>query len=91
MQASPTLRRAADRFFHWCPACELLHPLPDSWTFNGDVARPTFAPSFKQTLGDGRVCHYFIVDGEIRYCGDCSHGLAGTTVTLPELPPHLRD
>lgn len=24
-----------------------MHPLPDSWTFNGDLRRPTFSPSFK--------------------------------------------
>jgi hypothetical protein len=31
-------------------ACEEMHPLPDSWTFNGDVDKPTFSPSFKQTF-----------------------------------------
>ena len=49
MQVSPILRRGHDRFFHWCPACEELHPLPMSWTFNGDLHRPTFSPSFKHT------------------------------------------
>lgn len=48
-QVSPVLRRAADRYFHWCPACEEMHPLPDSWTFDGNVNKPTFAPSFKHT------------------------------------------
>lgn len=46
-QVSPILRRATDRYFHWCPACEEMHQLPDSWTFNGDVNKPTFSPSFK--------------------------------------------
>lgn len=32
---------------HWCPACEEMHPLPDSWTFNGNLESPTFQPSFK--------------------------------------------
>ena len=50
MQVSPILRRAADRYFHWCPACEELHPLPDrGWTFNGNIECPTFTPSFKHT------------------------------------------
>jgi hypothetical protein len=31
------------------------------------------------------LCHYFIVDGRIRYCGDCQHELAGQTVDLPDL------
>lgn len=37
------------------------------------------------------VCHYFLQDGELRYCGDCTHGLANQTVPLPELPPELCD
>lgn len=48
-QVSPILRRATDRYFHWCPACEEMHQLFDRapWTFNGDLLRPTFTPSFK--------------------------------------------
>lgn len=50
MQVSSILRRAHDRFFHWCPACEEMHPLPDSgWKFSGDVNKPTFTPSFKHS------------------------------------------
>lgn len=50
MQASAILRRGHDRYFHWCPACEELHPLPDKgWTFNGDLHRPSFSPSFKHS------------------------------------------
>lgn len=47
MQVSPILRRASGGWAHWCPACEHMHRLPDSWTFNGDLERPTFAPSFR--------------------------------------------
>lgn len=31
-------------------------------------------------------CHYFIRDGQIQYCGDCTHDLNGQTVPLPEFP-----
>lgn len=48
-QVSPILRRAQGRYMHWCPACEELHQLPDSWKFNGDVDRPSFSPSFKHS------------------------------------------
>ena len=44
------LHRGDDRYWHWCPACEHEHPLPDSWKFNGDLKNPTFSPSFKQTF-----------------------------------------
>lgn len=45
-QVSPYLRRKADGYVHWCPACEQMHSLPDSWSFNGDLNKPTFSPSF---------------------------------------------
>lgn len=31
-----------------------------------------------------RVCHSFIVDGNIQYLSDCTHELAGCTIELPE-------
>jgi hypothetical protein len=34
-------------YLHWCPGCEESHTLPSGWTFNGDLERPTFTPSFK--------------------------------------------
>ncbi|HLH94977.1 MAG TPA: hypothetical protein VKW08_07655 [Xanthobacteraceae bacterium] len=46
-QVSAKLRRAEGAFMWWCPACNEMHPLPDGWTFNGDVNAPTFSPSFK--------------------------------------------
>jgi hypothetical protein len=47
--AGKFMRRGADRYFHWCPACEEAHPLPDRWTFNGNLDAPTFSPSFRHT------------------------------------------
>lgn len=29
-----------------------------------------------------RVCHFFVRDGRIEYCGDSTHGLAGQTVEM---------
>lgn len=47
-QVSAVLRRGQGRYFHRCPACEEMHQLPDNgWTFDGNVDRPTFSPSFK--------------------------------------------
>lgn len=51
-QVSSKLRRGQGRYFHWCPACEELHPLFDSWNFvNKDLTKPTFTPSFKHSGG----------------------------------------
>lgn len=80
---------------HKCPGCNELHAIPTSgaspWTFNGDPERPTFHPSVLRTIDfqDGtpkRICHYFVTSGEIRFCGDCTHALAGKIVPLPEHP-----
>ncbi len=46
-QVSSKLRRGQGGYFHWCPACEEMHILPDSWTFDGNLEQPTFIPSFK--------------------------------------------
>jgi len=46
-QVSSTLRRATGGYLHWCPGCEEMHLLPDSWAFDGNLDSPTFTPSFK--------------------------------------------
>ncbi len=68
------------------------------WGFNGDVNNPTFTPSVNERTGyyvnpemyaDSKEhsyqCHFIITDGKIHFCSDCSHGLAGQTVSLPEI------
>ena len=32
------------------------------------------------------LCHLFITDGQIKFCGDCVHDLNGTTVPLCDWP-----
>jgi hypothetical protein len=46
-QISEALRRVAGGHGHWCPGCKEMHVIPDSWTFDGNVSRPTFNPSVK--------------------------------------------
>lgn len=70
----------------YCPGCEEHHGPNDSWTFNGDVEKPTFSPSIlvqghKDGVGDTR-CHIFVRNGQIQYLSDCTHALAGTTVPM---------
>ena len=50
MRVSAKLRRDEGGYDHWCPACEEMHHLPDSWKFDGNVAEPTFTPSFKHSF-----------------------------------------
>lgn len=70
------------------------------WTFNGDFDKPTFNPSLLNTWGtfadpnwrppedakghSGR-CHLFVTNGQIQYCGDCTHELNGQTVEMKDI------
>lgn len=35
-------------------------------------------------------CHSFVTDGRIQFLDDCSHGMKGQTVELPEMPEWMR-
>jgi hypothetical protein len=93
MQISAKMRKTTHGFAWWCPGCEEVHPLPfeRGWTFDGNLDAPTFSPSFKHDWGNGNVCHYIVTAGQVNFCADCTHDLAGKTVQMPDLPPHLRD
>jgi hypothetical protein len=84
-----------------CRACN-WHEFPKSgkpgasWTFNGDFERPTFTPSMNELVnGPGpdnrpdiptRRCHFIVTDGQIQFCGDCTHELAGQAMPLEHWP-----
>lgn len=36
-------------------------------------------------------CHYFLRGGQLEFCGDSTHALAGKTVPLPPLPAGFTD
>ena len=44
-QVSASLRRVEGGHSHWCPGCEQMHVIPDSWAFDGNLDAPTFSPS----------------------------------------------
>lgn len=94
-QVSSKLRRIQGAYTHWCPACNEMHPLPDSWKFNGNLESPTFNPSFKhEGWINGKpigICHYVLTNGQLNYQGDCTHAFAGKIIPLPVLPEELRD
>lgn len=75
-----------------------VRPGAPTWVFNGDAENPTFSPSVLHTWGrevdpsfvdegpgDSGRCHYFIRNGQIEFCGDSTHELAGKTVPLPSV------
>ena len=55
------------------------------WGFSGSVESPTFSPSLL-IHPDGEIshprCHLFVVAGQIRYCADSEHPLAGKAVDM---------
>jgi len=66
-QVSSTLRKVSGGYAHWCPGCEGMHILPDSWHFNGNLDKPTFAPSFKhqgiqRVFSDGKWTGEWVKD-----------------------------
>lgn len=71
------------------------------WTFDGNLELPSFGPSILCFTTDGdwgpdgkwvegpnrrTLCHYFIIGGQIQFCGDSPHQLSGQTVPLPDYP-----
>jgi hypothetical protein len=79
-----------------CPACRSWHriwterPYPTTkarWTFNGNVESPSFSPSVNISCtphkGHTYRCHFVVTNGQISYCGDCTHEMKGQTADLP--------
>jgi hypothetical protein len=81
--------------FH-CPGCGHGHAFfvredggRPSWTFDGNMEAPTFAPSLLNTceLGEERRphrCHLFLRAGVVEFLSDCTHEYAGKRYPLPD-------
>lgn len=95
-QVEKTYEGAPDVGF-FCPGCKCNHEIwttsrnynNATWGYNGNVAKPTFTPSIKITIGHhpkpDDVCHSFVNDGMIQFLSDCTHELKNQTVELPEI------
>ena len=76
----------------YCVACKDHHSytMNRGWSFNGDFEKPTFTPSllvrweFNGEQPEKR-CHLFVQDGKIKYCGDCTHSMAGQTIDMVDI------
>ncbi|HUP80814.1 MAG TPA: DUF6527 family protein [Pirellula sp.] len=81
-------------YLFYCPGCKEVHHYNVGrekrpvWTFNGDFDKPTFSPSLLYPTKTPR-CHLFVTDGNIIYCSDCGHSLAGQTVPLTNIPEDM--
>lgn len=80
-------------YVFFCPGCKRKHGFNVTgnvtWEFNYDLQKPTVSPSIDSKIISGDVlihrCHSFVKDGNIQYLSDCTHSLAGQTITLPEI------
>lgn len=85
-------KRVVEYYSFYCYGCKHEHNYAiyadgTQWHFNGDIENPTFTPSLlnRNIDKDGNVisvCHLFITNGQIVYCGDCTHEMAGKTMAL---------
>jgi hypothetical protein len=70
-----------------------MHPLPDNWSFDGNLDEPTFTPSFKHSgyssHNEPRICHYILTKGVLTFYSDSTHALTGKSIALPQLPPEI--
>ena len=84
----PRVRHTDDgEWLFRCPGCKSLHVFSQNYSFNGDLARPTFLPSLlvgAMTAGvpGVRRCHFYVAEGHIQFLADCTHELAGKTVDM---------
>lgn len=93
MKANPRYNHDTNEIVSYeimCPGCGHLHafyvsPFYDQmvWGFNGNTDKPTFTPSLLNE-NEIRRCHVIVTDGIANFCTDCSHGLAGQSVELPD-------
>ena len=78
-----------DGWAMWCPGCESVHAIDQTWQFDGNLTSPTFSPSLLVQYGtrpDDKRCHSFIRAGRWEFLSDCTHALANTTVLMQEIP-----
>lgn len=70
-----------------------LHILPvnteiksPSWSWDGNLERPTLNPSILTGKNTPYICHSFLRDGIFIFLEDSTHSLAGKQVPIPDLP-----
>ncbi|WP_457948291.1 DUF6527 family protein [Pseudarthrobacter sp. alpha12b] len=76
----------------WCPGCDDMHQVSDSWDVRTDNGLLTIAPSVLVLYGSqpgAKRCHSFVNKSRIEFLQDCTHDLAGGSTDLDPLPEWL--
>lgn len=93
------VHQGVEYVWYYCPGCKHNHGVPSKrWNWNCDIDKPTLQPSVRHYIPQSdfgpekTLCHYFVVNGQIRYCGDCQHSLNNQIVDMAEpvmdVPPN---
>lgn len=96
--------RGNSGFGHYCPGCRCAHIFwvghkeRPVWTFDGNLEKPTFAPSMRsftpadpeEGTAEITLCHYFLTAGIIDFLSDSSHHDLRGAVPLPPFPEDYR-
>ncbi len=80
-------------YYFKCPGCGSIHQVNAGdckswkikWDFNNDEESPTFNPSIRVSHNNNYCCHFFIREGKIQFCGDCTHEFKNQTLDLKEV------
>lgn len=88
-----------NHLFYWCEGCKFAHHVPFGegvWKFEGTEENPSLSPSVRhfyikpatetEPQVEITICHYWIKNGNIEYCGDCQHQYSGQTRKLIDIP-----
>lgn len=85
----------SQHIYIFCPACAALGrdtglhcmDVTKIHTFDGNYDSPTISPSLGWPAEPKDFhCHSYIKSGMIEYLSDCTHGMAGQTVELLDVP-----
>ena len=86
--------QSGSSWYFWCPGCDEIHNYivrnnghRPAWVFNGNHHSPSFTPSLLHP-SKTPLCHLFVTNGKIDYCGDCGHALAGKTIDMVDFPEY---
>jgi hypothetical protein len=70
-------------FQFYCPGCQHIHSINDTWNITWKDEKPTVSPSVLTKGGSkDSTCHLFIKNGMIEYLNDCGHKYAGKTIPM---------
>ena len=81
---SPVLAGSKLALHFRCPACNTVHAITKTYTWNHNQTKPTFSEAFlcKQ---DDAICNIIIADGVLHYTAQCTHEYRGKSLPMVDM------